>query len=407
MPEALLSASIEAERSVAVRTLLASPLLDAGRDPDGFAVAVRHREWLVKWFDETCGWALSVDVTGRFARLVKRSSSPDPSRPARRARSAAQPFDRRRYELLCLAAAELASHPVTTIGILAGALAAGGARRLDTSRQRERQAFVDALQLLARLGIVRFEGGDADSFVASAEGNAIVVVDVGRLHRMPSSAVAPSRVEAQTVAGAVAALVDEPRYGDPDLVEGEGRRSRLTRQSLARRLLDDPAVHFDEVSDDERPYVASSGGRRWLRERVKEAGFVLEERAEGMLAVDPDRLATDVVFPAPASNAKQVALVLVDLFVRDRYGVRELAPASRGDVVRHVTALLDAHPTWAKDYRSDADGPSRLARAALAQLAELRLVDIDGDMVRPRPALARYAAAPVADGGMFNLQEES
>lgn len=406
MPENSLSATIEGDRSFAVRTLLAAPVLDAGRDPDGFSAVVRQREWLVKWFDDTCGWALSIDVTGRFARLAKRSSTPDATRPAQRPRSASQPFDRRRYELLCLAGAELASHPVTTIGILAGALAAAGGRRLDTAKHRERQAFVDALQLLARLGIVRFEGGDVDSFVASAEGNAIVVVDLGRLHRLLSSAIAPSRLAADTTAGAVAGLVDEPRYGDPDLLEGEGR-SRRARQALARRVLDDPVVHFDELCEDERAYVASSGGRRWLRDRVKEAGFVLEERAEGMVAVDPDRLATDIVFPAPSSNVKQVALVVVDFFVRDRFGVREVTPASRADVVRRVAELLDAHPAWARGYRSDPDGPARLAGAALAQLAELGLVQVDDEMVRPRPVIARYAAGPVDDGGLFNLKEDS
>lgn len=408
MGEARLSSSLDADRGFAVRSLLANPMLHAGNDPDGFSAVVRHRNWLVDWFDQACGWPLTVDVTGRFARLVKRTAAPDSSRPAKRARGSSQPFDRRRYELLCLVSAELASHPVTTIGILAGALAATGPRRLDTSKHRERQAFVDSLQLLRALGIVRFEGGDAESFVDSVEGNALVIVDVGRLHRLPSSPEAPSRVDAASARDAITALVDEPHYGDPDGLEAEARPQRA-RQALARRVLDDPVVHFDELSDGERAYLANPAGRRWLRDRVREAGFVLEERAEGVLAVDPERLATDVQFPAPSSNPKQVALLLVDAFVRDRLGNRELVSLSRADVVRRVRRLLDDHPNWAKDYRGDAAGPERLADAAIAQLRDLRLVEAagEGDTITPRPAIARYAAAPVDDGSLFGTKEST
>ena len=400
MRDAALATQIEADRSVAVRTLLAAPFVDVAHDPDGFAAVVRHRAWLEPWFDETCGWALSVDLPGRFARLAKRSASPDATRPARRARGSAQPFDRRRYELLCLVAAELATHPVTTIGILAGALAAGGPQRLVTSKQRERQAFVDALQLLRALGVVRFEGGDVEAFVVSEGGNAIVHVDGARLHRLVASAVAPSRVEAASTADAIERLVEEPRYGE-DAVEGDVR-TRQVRRSIARRLLDDPALHDDELTEDERAYLANPAGRRWVRDRVSEAGLVLEERAEGMVAVDPEHLSTDVLFPAPGSNVKQVALVLVDLFVVDRFGALELREATRDEAAARVQRLLDEQPNWGKQYREDGGGgTARLAGEAIDLLASLRLVTIERGWIRPRSALARYAAAPIARGVLF------
>jgi len=401
MADTALAGQLDADRGFAVRTLLARPFLDAEREPDGFAAVVRHRSWLEPWFDETCGWALSVDVPGRFARLSKRSDAPDATRPARRARSSSQPFDRRRYELLCLIAAELASHPVTTIGILAGALAAGGPQRLVTSKHGERLAFVDALQLLRTLGVVRFEGGDVETFVASEQGNAIVHVDSARLHRLVASAVAPSKAEATSTADTILQLVAEPRYGDIDAdgtAVGDARIARI-RRSIARRVLDDPALHTDELRDDELAYLANPAGRRWIRDRVAEAGLVLEERAEGMVAVDPEHLATDLLFPAPASNVKQVALVLVDVFVRDRFGERRLADADRVEVSARVQRLMDEHPNWGKDYRGEPDGAARLAGEAIALLASLRLVRVDGDRVSPRPSIARYAAVAPADGG--------
>lgn len=400
MAESALVAEQAADRGFAVRTMLAKPFLDAAVDPDGFAAVVRHRTWLVPWFDETCGWTLAVDLPGRFARLAKRSDRPDPTRPARRARSSSQPFDRRRYELFCLVAAELASHPVTTIGILAGALAAAGLRRLDTSKRRERQAFVDALQLLRSLGVLRFEGGDVETFVDSEHGNALVHVDGARLHRLVASAVPPSAIDTPSAAHAIVALVAEPRYGDADGVDGEVPIAQV-RRGIARRLLDDPALHFEELSEEGRHYLANPAGRRWLRERVAEAGLVLEERAEGMVAVDPDHLATDVLFPAPGSNVKQVALVLTDVFVRDRMGRRELVDATSGDVVARVQRLMDDHSHWGKDYRADPGGPDRLAGEAVALLASLHLVAVEGDRVRPRPAIARYAVARSDDGALF------
>jgi uncharacterized protein (TIGR02678 family) len=428
-----------AERSVAVRTLLGAPLLVAEADPDGFAAVARHRAWLTEWFEDTCGWALSVDLPGRFARLTKRSARPDPTRPARRSRGQKLAFDRRRYELLARLCAELATHQVTTIGILAGALAAGAAGGFDSSLQRERAAFVDALRQLGAWGVVRFEGGDIDGYVSDRDGNALVLVDSGRVHRLLAPAQAPCRIDAVTTAHAIDQLAAEPRYGsgeagydagdddrddDGQGIEGEEtdsgdragdeRRRRRARHSLARRLLDDPAVHLDELDGEERAYLASSSGRRWIRERVGEAGLVLEERAEGLLGVDPDGMATDLRFPAPNSTVRQVALILVDQLVTGVAGSRSLVDRSTADLASTVARLLGDHPNWARDYQGE-DGPARLALAAVQLLASLGLVVVDGPaddpsdrpaestadaavdgaVVRPRPALARYAVAPL------------
>lgn len=104
----------------------------------------RHASWLVDYFEKTCGWSLTVDAASGFARLAKRAVDVDVSRPLRRTRGGSAPFDRRRYQLLCLVCSELVRHPATTVGLLAAAVAADAA--LDTSRQSERAAFVDACE---------------------------------------------------------------------------------------------------------------------------------------------------------------------------------------------------------------------------------------------------------------------
>ncbi len=103
----------------AIRLLLARPLLTEGTDPAGFELVRRRREPLAQWFDYTCGWSLVVEPRRGYARLTKVRADPDGSRPARRARSGRAPFDRRRYVLLCVTAAEQLSLPMTTIGMLA------------------------------------------------------------------------------------------------------------------------------------------------------------------------------------------------------------------------------------------------------------------------------------------------
>ena len=383
MAEPALAAHLAEERSQAIRHLLAAPLVDIDADPDAFRLVARHQADLTEWFDATCGWTLTVDAAAGFARVAKRAAQVDSSRPLNRTRGSRQPFDRRRYQLLCLVCAELVKHPVTTIGILAGAV--GG---LDTSRHAERAAFVDALRALVAWGALRTSGGEVDSFLDSDRGNAMLMADTARLHRLISSATAPSALsEGLSTEAAIDALLREPRYGEaPTDSEGADvdQRMRWVRHTLARRLLDDPVTYFDDLSPAEVDYLSTSSGRRWLRDKVAEAGFELEERAEGLLAVDPDGVATDRQFPAPAGNAHQLALLLLD---------RLAQPPGMLDpkvLRREVDGVLDRFPGWARSHR-EGDGPDRLAEEAVDLLVGFGLAirEADGRIVA-RPALSRY-----------------
>jgi len=414
------------ERSKAARALLAAPLLDGDADPDAFRLVVRHTDWLTSYFEDACGWALTVDPASGFARLAKRAAAvPDPTRPLRRTRGEGAPFDRRRYQLLCIVCAELVRHPVTTIGLLASAATAEAG--LDTSRYAERGAFVDALRVLASWGALRVSAGEVDAFVDNDRANAILSADTARLHRLLASPSAPSALPAELDVDTVTRrLLAEPRYGDPayanDAAEradqaddGSGvdglsdeARNRWARHRLGRRLLDDPAVHLDDISAAERDYLTSSSGRRWLRDRVAEAGFELEERAEGLLAVDPDAAATDQRFPAPLGNAHQLALLLVDrLVATGADGSRHLGRLHNDHLRAAVDAVLAKFPRWARTHRDDG-GPARLAREAVDLLVGFGLARRDPDgAVAARPALARYAvAAPVVSTAGTLFEED-
>lgn len=402
MAEVALAEHLADERSRAVRELLAVPMIDVDSDPDAFRLVARHQGWLADWFETACGWALTVDVAAGFARLSKRAAEVDSTRPLRRTRGTGQPFDRRRYQLLCLVCAELVKHPVTTVGLLARAVGPDAA--LDTSRHGERAAFVDALRALSAWGVLRATGGDVDSFLDSDQGNAMLTADTARLHRMISTATAPSTLpDGIDVDAATDALLAEPRYGDaPDdpTSADASQRMRWVRHTLARRILDNPVTYVDDLSPVERDYLANPAGRKWLRERVAEAGLALEERAEGLLAVDPDGIATDRQFPAPMGNAHQLALLLLDRLAQP--------PGALGsaELRSEVRSVLGRFPGWARSNR-EGDGPERLADEAVDLLVGFGLARREpGGTVSARPALARYRCGDPMVASTPSLFEE-
>ena len=410
MPETSLADQHAVERSRAIKELLARPILDVDADPDRFGLVVRHHEWLADWFETACGWQLSVDIGAGFARLSKRSAHPDPTRPLRRSRGTKAPFDRRRFQLLCLVCAELVRRPVTTIGLLAETLTSEA--EFDSSRYKDRSSFVDALLVLGEWGVVRATAGTVEAFLDDERGNAILAADTARLHRLLVSTNAPSRIaDGADVADATAELLAEPRYGDTPRDPGaapEEQRLRWTRHSIARRVFDDPVVLLADLSQAERDYLLHSSGRAWLRQRVAEAGFELEERAEGVLAVDPEVVATDLQFPAPSGNAYQLALLLIDrLVTTDAQGRRTVGTLSPTVLRRAVADVLDVHPGWAKAQRQG-DGPSVLAKEAVGLLISFGLARRDDDgSVRGLPAVARYRVGePVTSPPSPSLFEE-
>jgi uncharacterized protein (TIGR02678 family) len=191
-------------------------------------------------------------------------------------------------------------------------------------------------------------------------------------------------------------------------VVADESRNRWARHRLGRRLLDDPVVYADDLSSVERDYLASLSGRRWLRDRVAEAGLELEERAEGLLAIDPDGIATDARFPAPQGNAYQLALLLAERLVPVQLdGRRRLARLDLAQLQAEVAALLARFPNWARGRR-DGEGPTRLAAEAVDLLVAFGLAtrEDDGSVVA-LPALARYRIAdPIVAAEPTLFEEE-
>ncbi|MFF9147511.1 TIGR02678 family protein [Streptomyces sp. NPDC014861] len=392
----------------AIRLLLARPLLTASADPAGFDLVRRRRDPLARWFDHTCGWNLAVEPRRGYARLTKIRANPDGSRPARRARSGRAPFDRRRYVLLCVTAAELLSMPMTTIGMLADRVVQATAAdralpRFDPVQRAERVAFVDVLKLLESYDVLRAVDGTTDAYAETADAKVLYRVDATLLMRLPAAPVGASRLavppeEVPTrFEELLAALVRERRYGgsaaatdsetdsrtDAETATTDAQRNLRLRHSVLRRLFDDPVLYRDDLTEDELAYITSLTGRQILRRSVEQAGFLLEERTEGFLLVDPDALATDVRFPDDTSSARVAALLLLEPLCAAPAGMLPEQLAEAG------AELLRRFPGWAKAYQSE-DGAGRLAADAVRVLLDAGLAGRAGDRVLARPAAHRY-----------------
>ena len=377
-----------------VRTLLATPLLSERTAPESFDLVRRRRGPITQWFEYYCGWQLLLEPRLGYARLVKVGVATDPSRPARRLRTGRAPFDRRRYVLLCVVAAELLPVPVITIGMLADRVVTATATDtaltdFEPAARAERMALVDVLRLLESFGVLEVVDGTTDAYVESAAAKALYQVDSTRLLRLLAAPVGPSRlaVPVEEVPlrwqELLVAASRERRYGTVADVSPTQRNLWL-RHAVFRRLVDDPVLYFDDLTPDERGYLMSPTGRQLVRRAAADGGFVAEERAEGILFVDLDGIATDSRFPDEAA-AKVAALLLLDRLHRS-LSIEQLRAAA--------TDFLARFPRWAKQYR-DAEGVEQLVRDALAVLTGHGLVRVTPGLVHPLPAAARYALGDI------------
>lgn len=400
----------------AVRGLLRTPWVTVARQPELFEL-VRHRRTAVgTWFEYYLGWDLHVRADLGYARLVKRPGGPPVPgdvRPVHRRRATAAPFDRLRYVLVCVVAAEALDLRVVTVGELADRTSQACAAddvlpAFRTDRQEHRRAFVDAVLLLEDLSALVAVDGQTLGFADDASSAVLYRVHQQALHHLLAAAQGASLVGEVPggLAGVLAALAAEPGYGpayreaasegpepalDPERPTAT-QRTHWARHSFLRRLFDDAVVHREDLTAAQQAYLASPTGMRIVREAAESAGFALEERAQGYLVVDPDRPTGPGTFPGDGA-ASAVALHVLEHLLRAAG-----EPLERDVLVSHVQQLLDGLPAWARTYRGDG-GASRLLEEALVLLLGHQLVRVEEGGVRARPAAARYRDARLTRGG--------
>jgi uncharacterized protein (TIGR02678 family) len=377
----MMPAEEQAQRRAALRALLAKPLLVADTDGEMLVLVRRHLPGLREWLNRETGWRLAAD--SETARLFKTAPAlPDASHPARGHNK--EPFGRRRYVTLCLALSALArADAQTTLGSLADDVltaaaepeltAAGFTLTLDS--RADRSDLVAVVRLLLAVGVLSRIAGDEDAYLSARTD---VLYDVRRpvLGVLLSGIRGPSTVTASSFEERLAELTAEP------VAETDELRNQALRRLLTRRLLEDPVLYYDELDDDERSYLLSQ--RHAITRRIADAtGLVTEMRAEGIAMVDPDDELTDVRMPEQRTDGHVTLLVAENLARRDQATLEELRA-----FVRQVAA---EHATYWRKGVTEPGAETELAGTALEKLSALRLVEVDGSVVRGRPAIARFA----------------
>jgi len=377
----MIAAEEQAQRRRALRAMLAKPLLVADTDSETLVLVRRHLNALREWLNRETGWRLAVD--SETARLFKTAPVlSDASHPARGHNK--EPFGRRRYVTLCLALSALArADAQTTLGSLADDVltaaaepelaATGFALTLDS--RADRSDLVAVVRLLLGWGVLSRVAGDEDAYLSAGTD---VLYDVRRpvLGVLLSGIRGPSTVTAATFPQRLAELTAEP------VAESDELRNQALRRRLTRRLLEDPVLYYAELDDEERAYLLSQ--RHAITRRIADAtGLTPEMRAEGIAMVDPEDELTDVRMPEQRTDGHVTLLVAEHLARREQ--------ATRGELRAFVRHAAAEHATYWRKGVTEPGAETELLAIALEKLSALRLVDTDGDVVRSRPAIARFA----------------
>ena len=370
------SAHDAAERRIAARALLQTPVLTAEQQPETMRLVRRHAPALRAMFATQLGYPLVVEST--FARLLKTPPEPGfPARPARRADR--QPFTTRSYLHLCLVGAALlapsSGEQVLLSSLIEQVRADAAGLGLDIPDTLvERRSLTAALDLLVRWGVLAETDGSTAGW-AERHDEALLTVHRPLLPYLLTGPLPPG--------SDAATLLASPDDDQP-------------RRRLRRLLVEHPVVPRSAL-DPETADVLSRERREITRQLDEHFGLVLETRAEGVLAHDPDASLSDLTFPG-TGTLRQAALLLLehltlehmpDPDLRDATGAHPPVvdvPWSAVDAA--LAELLDRYGRgWERRLR---ESPATLRDEALDLLASLSLVSRTEDGVQVHAAAARY-----------------
>lgn len=377
----------------ALRSLLMCPLMPPGHAD--FPAVRRQAERLREWFARETGWPLHVDREG--ARLFKRPA--DLSAPTR----GLPDYDRRRYVLLCLAAAvlERADPQITLRQIGERIVQQAADPALETlgfaftlHGAAERRELVLVCRTLLDHGILERVAGEEESFVQDGSGpQSDALYDIHRrlLAGLLAAVRGPSTWRAEETPGNTEARLHTLVTGFT--VDSEQGRRDAIRHHLARRLLDDPVLYTDTLDEETRSYFVNQRGV--LASRLCEAtGLVAEQRAEGLALIDESGQLTDVAIPAEGTEA-HVTLLVAEYLARRLRDERAPLRATESEI---ALFLREAAGRYGRYWRKSARAPGaehELAEIAIARLCRLGLMLRDLHGLHPLPAIARFSLGQI------------
>lgn len=373
------------ERRLAARHLVQRPLTCREDDPDTFRLIRRHEADLDRWFTQRLGYRLHLDADS--ARLFKSGALPD-RRPLRA--KSDRPLHQGEYVLLSLVlAATVAGPAVISLRDLVDSVrsAAAEAEIVLADDATERRALVAVLRWMINHGLASEMHAHVDAYATDETADAVLRLRPDRIALVPLPAVVG---------------VDDAAT----LLDRAERRS-ATRQWLRTRLVEEPVVYRDDLTETEWSELRRRLGEeeRILHETF---GLVLESRAEGVAAIDPFGTLADRRFPT-GGTVGHAAVLLIDALAAQAKdgGIDRFVPVPMSHVRSLLAELAEHHHRrWSNELVA---APERLARQVIDLLVELRLAErldpadgTGGDaLIRLLPAAARFRpqAPPVAPTG--------
>jgi uncharacterized protein (TIGR02678 family) len=372
------------ERVDAARALLTHPLLTAGSQPEELALVRLHAPALRSMFKTVLGYNLVVEAS--FARLFKGAVTIDaPARPARRNDgSGFTPVTYTHLALLCAALLAPDIGEQTLISALIDQVRSDaaniGVRIGDTLP--ERRALVTAIGQLISWGVLAETDGTAAGW-GERRDEALLTIHRPLLPHL--------------LARPLSGITDPSELIGPDPAVAE-----QPRRSLRRRLVENPLVRREDLSDAERD-VLSRERTELTRVLADNFGLTLEVRAEGALAYDGTGSLTDVAFPGNGT-VKQAALLLLAELIEawqpepgrntvpgDSRSAAGL-PATWDEVDAALAKLATVHAkAWGAAFVGE---PQRLRDEVTSVLCEVGLATTTLDGLVVHPAAARYRPQP-------------
>ncbi|WP_219825977.1 TIGR02678 family protein [Nonomuraea typhae] len=364
------------ERQSAFASLLAAPSVSRDGDPRLWQQVRKHRLILTEWFWERLGYQLVVTESAvRVYRLPVNGEVVAPRR--------VRPPSRRVLVLALLAAACAEdTEELTTVQELSDrvrTLSSQDQVRVapyDSDRFTERQLFIRSVLILAELGALRPTKRTGEEMLTGWTRRQDAIGGAYRVDRETLLRLVDAR--------ALAAAVGRRAYHDHQQIHHR-------RFTVMRRLIELPVCLLEDLTEDERTYLASQRHRllEWCREMT---GWAVEQRREGLALIPPEDSGTDRPFPQLRADHFGALLVLDSLLSE------ELDSADLGTIVAAAETVRTRYPkAMTTAFREE---PAQLADAAILLLQELdliRRVEEGGEAGRWRvmPPAARFRGPEV------------
>jgi uncharacterized protein (TIGR02678 family) len=286
----------------AVRLVLTQDVITATRPrPGTLEQVLRWADLMTADFRDLLGYTLIA--TTRQVRLIRRLDTLDPTQSAVFSSRYGRPFDRRRLAYLCLVLASFQRSRVEIsladlVRALTPAANAIDGLGFDPTVTAHKAAVVDVLDWMADRGALRLSDGSLESWASDTErGDALYDVD----HDICSALFRPAR-PVQHLTSAAGLL-------DSTFVSAKrGAQREAAAQRAARALIEYPVVYYAQVE----PEIADALRQPGVAENLARlTGLAVERRAEGVMLADAGGRFTDRPFPGRGGAVNRAAGLLL------------------------------------------------------------------------------------------------